>query len=265
MVDGEAIENVTDHPAFAGVARSAARAVAFSGSSEGEEATATASHKRTGRVRVLVSYEPHGMEPRRGDVAALECFARRDPSTSSCRILIPPLSPLRVLDVIGSHCLVEYDLPQPDMEALTTRDRKKQYGTENDHHSQHTHRDHKGGGGNSSTRKTGRARIHRNSLFVIERTNAVDGAVNLALAPVDAYLSTPLGRATSQIAGPLLDAAGELAAPAMLTGRLMMASVSTVSAVGLTSAGAIASTVVRSLDSNNSDRRLDDRDPLSKV
>ena len=249
----------------AGVARSAAHTAALSGSSEAKEETTKASHKRTGRVRVLVSYEPHGMEPRRGDVAALECFARRDPSTSSCRILIPPLSPLRVLDVIGSHCLVEYDLPQPDMEALTTRDRKKQYGTENDHHSQHTHRDHKGGGGNSSARKTGRARIHRNSLFVIERTNAVDGAVNLALAPVDAYLSTPLGRATSQIAGPLLDAAGELVAPAMLTGRLMMASASTVGAVGLTSAGAIASTVVRSLDSNNSDRRLDDRDPLSKV
>lgn len=250
----------------AGVARSAAHAAALSGSSEAKEETTKASHKRTGRVRVLVSYEPHGMEPRRGDVAALECFARRDPSKSSCRILIPPLSPLRVLDVIGAHCLVEYDLPQPDMEALTTRDRKKQYGTENDHRSQRTtHRDPKGGGGNSSTRKTGRARIHRNSLFVIERTNAVDGAVNLALAPVDAYLSTPLGRATSQIAGPLLDAAGELVAPAMLTGRLMMASASTVGAVGLNSAGAIASTVVRSLDSNNSDRRLDDRDPLSKV
>ena len=245
-----------------GVARSAAHAAVLSGSSEAKEEP-KASHKRTGRVRVLVSYEPHGMDPRRGDVAALECFARRDPSKSSCRILIPPLSPLRVLDVIGSHCFVEYDLPQPDMEALTTRDRKKQYATDNDHHSQNSNRD-RNGGGNSSTRKTGRARIHRNSIFVIERTNAVDGAVNLALAPVDAYLSTPLGRATSQIAGPLLDAAGELIAPAMLTGRLMLASVNTVGAVGLNSAGAIASTVVRSLDSN-SDQRLDDRDPLSKV
>jgi hypothetical protein len=119
-------------------------------------------------------------------------------------------------------------------------------------------------GDESSSRKTGRARIHRNSIFVIERTNAVDGAVNLALAPVDAYLSTPLGRATSQIAGPLLDAAGELVAPAMLTGRLMVASANTVGAIGLNSVGAIASTVAKSLDSNN-DQNLDDHDPLSKV
>ena len=86
----------------------------------------------------------------------------------------------------------------------------------------------------------------------------------MALAPVDAYLSTPLGRATSQIAGPLLDAAGELVAPAMLTGRLMLASSKTVGAIGLNSAGAIVSTVAKSLDSNN-EQALDDRDPLSKM
>jgi len=264
VIDGWADLTLPIDNSRTGVARSADHPASSTETSDQANAKCT-THKRTGRVRVLVSYEPNGMDPRRGDVAALECFARRNPSKSSCRILIPPLSPLRVLDVVGSHCLVEYDLPSSDMEALTSRDRKKQYAsTQNGHrsHSQPDKRDKHGG--SNSTRKTGRARIHRNSIFVIERTNAVDGAVNLALAPVDAYLSTPLGRATSQIAGPLLDAAGDLVAPAMLTGRLMMASVNTVGAVGLNSAGAIVSTVARSLDSN-SEQKLDDRDPLSKV
>ena len=238
-----------------GVARAAAS------SSDDSTQKTRPKQKCTGRVRVLVSYEPNGMDPRRGDIAALECFARRNPSTSSCRILIPPLSPLRVLDVVGSYCLVEYDLPSSNVEALTTRDRKKQFAQNGhgDRQDQRNNRDR-----DSSSRKTGRARIHRNSIFVIERTNAVDGAVNLALAPVDAYLSTPLGRATSQIAGPLLDAAGELVAPAMLTGRLMLASANTVGAIGLNSAGALVTTVAKSLDSNK-EQALDDRDPLSKV
>mmetsp|Transcript_14431 Transcript_14431/g.31280 ORF Transcript_14431/g.31280 Transcript_14431/m.31280 type:complete len:207 (-) Transcript_14431:72-692(-) len=206
------------------------------------------------------------MSPRRGDVAALESFARRNPSKSSCRLLIPPLVPLRVLEVVGSYCLVEYDFPSANVETLTSRGRKKQYAQQGQHGDGSSGYDNKSSGRSSKGgRKVGTARIHRNSIFVIERTNAVDSAVNLALTPVDAVLSTPLGRATSQIAAPIIGAAGELVAPAMLTGRIMLASVNTVGAVGLSSAGAVVSTVAKSLDPNKNNNDLDDDDPLSKI
>ena len=60
-----------------GAATSAAAAAASSSPHAGDDekgsaAATAATAKCTGRVRVLVSYEPHGMPPRRGDVAALE-------------------------------------------------------------------------------------------------------------------------------------------------------------------------------------------------
>ena len=253
-----------------GAATSAAAAAASSSSHAGDDekgsaAATAATAKCTGRVRVLVSYEPHGMPPRRGDVAALESFARRNPSKSSCRLIIPPLAPLRVLEVVGSYCLVEYDFPSANVETLTSRGRKKQYA-QGQHGNGSSGYDKKSSGGSGKGgRKVGTARIHRNSIFVIERTNAVDSAVNLALTPVDAVLSTSLGRATSQIAAPIIGAAGELVAPAMLTGRIMLASVNTVGAVGLSSAGAVVSTVAKSLDPNKNNNDLDDDDPLSKI
>ena len=60
-----------------------------------------------GRIHVLVSYQPHGLEPQKDDVVALEAFARRTLSQASCRpILAPPLQPLRVVDRRGSYLLV---------------------------------------------------------------------------------------------------------------------------------------------------------------
>ena len=214
--------------------------------------------KCTGRVRVLVSYEPHGMCLRRGDLAALEVFARCNISMTSCRPLLPPLSPLRVLEVVGSHCLVEYDLPPNDLGSMTSRDRRKhmEAGSDGD-------RDDGRKPNSSASRKTGTARIHRTALFVIERTNAVDSALNMALTPVDAVLSTALGQAASKFAGPVLSAAGDLVAPAMLTGRLMLAGGGTLTKASISGAGAVVGTLANSLDPNR--KPFDENDPLSKL
>ena len=64
-------------------------------------------------------------------------------------------------------------------------------------------------------------RLHRNAVFVIERTNLVDGVVNAALLPVDFVMATPLGRTTAHVAGPVVEAAGEMVQPLVLSSRLL--------------------------------------------
>jgi hypothetical protein len=142
----------------------------------------------TGEVRVLVSYVPNGMDPQPNDLVALEAFARRSLKQSSCRPNLPPLQPLKVLQERGGYLLVEYRMRNGQRATL---------------------------------------RLYRKAVFVIERFNALDGAVNLALAPTDLFLSTPLGRATQSLAAPLLDGAGELVMPVTLSVKLMWGAVRT--------------------------------------
>jgi hypothetical protein len=180
-----------------------------SGSSRGDDG------KSTGMVRVLVSYQPHGMEPQPNDVVALEGFARRNPSTSSCRPLLPPLMPLVVKERQGPYLLVEYPLLDS-------------------------------GGGDSSSRGNGSSkvccRLHRNSVFVIERKNLVDAAHNLALLPIDVIVSTPLGQATLNFANPVVTASRELLMPILLSMKLVWVAARTTTLAGLSGVQALGQT-----------------------
>lgn len=148
--------------------------------------------KLTGMVRVLVSYDPFGLEPQPKDVVALEAFARRHPGHSSCRPVLEPLSPLAVLERRGSYALCEYLLAG-------------------------------GGGGPNRDRDHSKVcvRLHRNALFVIERQNLLDAAHNLALLPVDVVMSTPVGRACHRALGPVAHAGGQLVMPLALSVKLL--------------------------------------------
>ena len=64
----------------------------------------------TGRVRVLVTYTRHGLDPQPNDLVALEAFARRSVIQASCRPLLPPLLPMRVLQERHGFLLVEYSM-----------------------------------------------------------------------------------------------------------------------------------------------------------
>lgn len=141
-----------------------------------------AANKSKGKVRVLVSYHPLGMEPQPKDVVALEAFARRNVSTSSCRPVLDPLMPLTIVDRRGSYVLAEYLL--------------------------------------SDNRKAC-VRLHRNAVFVIERQNFMDAATNLALLPVDVALSTPVGQAVQHALQPVVLAGSELLMPALLSVKLV--------------------------------------------
>ena len=153
----------------------------------------------TGRVRVLVSYQPNGMEPQPNDLVALEAFARRSLLKSSCRPMLPPLLPLKVLQRRDDWLLCEYTM-------LVT---------------------------NTSTKKA-TIRIHRNALFVIERTNIIDGAIHLALTPSDMFFNTPVGRTTAHVAEPIVGAAIDLIQPALLGTRVLWAALRTTTFAGMT-------------------------------
>lgn len=161
------------------------------------------STQATGKVRLLVSYQPHGLEPQPRDVIALEAFARRPPS-SSCRPLIPPLMPLVVLERRGPFLLAEYTLAD-DRKACV--------------------------------------RLHRNAVFVIERKNIVDAAHNLALLPIDVLVSTPVGAAASDALGPLVAAGKELLMPALLSLKLVWMAARTTTLAGLSGVTALSSTL----------------------
>jgi hypothetical protein len=143
----------------------------------------------TGQIRLLISYEPHGLQPRQGDVVALESFARLRDSSIHCQPIIPPLHPLSVLDVRGDYLLVQFEYD--------------------------SHKESK------SIHHKGRVRLHRNAVFVVERTNVVDAVLNAALTPVDMALSTPLGKGITHHSQPYVEAVGELLMPAFLSTKLL--------------------------------------------
>jgi hypothetical protein len=165
----------------------------------------------TGMVRVLISYQPIGMDPQPKDIVALEAFARRSPSDNTCRPVLPPLMPLIVLERRGAYLLCEYHLT----------------------------------GNSSSARnnKTACVRLHRNACFVIERQNLVDAAHNLALLPADVWMSTPLGQAVSHAATPVLTATENLLMPAALSFKLVWMAVRTATLAGVSGVQALGSTL----------------------
>jgi len=165
---------------------------------------ATEPPKETGQVRLLVSYEPQGMEPQPKDIVALEAFARRSTLTSSCRPVIAPLAPYTVLERRGVFLLCRYT---------------------------------------AADGKAACVRLHRNAVFVIERQSLVDAAHNLALLPADVWMATPLGRALGHAAGPIVAAGREVLMPATLSLKLVWVAFRTATLAGVSGVQALGSTL----------------------
>lgn len=165
----------------------------------------------TGMVRVLVSYQPYGLDPLKNDIVALESFARRNSSRSSCRPLLEPLQPLKVLDRRGSYLLCSYSLPSIA-------------GIEG---------------------KQATVRLHRNAVFVIERQNLFDAAHNLILLPIDVALATPLGQAASIALAPVISAGSELLMPTLLSMKLLWMAARATAVASMSGVNAVTSSLWR--------------------
>ena len=147
-------------------------------------------HEQSGRVRVLITYHPNGMNPQRNDIVALEAFARKNlEGATTCISIIPPLLPLYVVEVKEPWVLVKYELPVKNE--------------------------------NGESRRIACMRIHRNAVFVIERKNIIDATVNIVLMPAEFVLNTPVGRNAQEACGPLIVASKQLIMPAILSSKLV--------------------------------------------
>eukprot|EP00579_Thalassiosira_antarctica_P010473 CAMPEP_0201912938 /NCGR_PEP_ID=MMETSP0903-20130614/3476_1 /ASSEMBLY_ACC=CAM_ASM_000552 /TAXON_ID=420261 /ORGANISM="Thalassiosira antarctica, Strain CCMP982" /LENGTH=693 /DNA_ID=CAMNT_0048448001 /DNA_START=123 /DNA_END=2201 /DNA_ORIENTATION=+ len=170
----------------------------------------------SGKIHLLISYEPNGMIPKRDDIVAFESFARRPltynnhhpdgGATSSSNIgpvitpTVPPLSPLSVIETRGPYLLLQYITSR----TVTSVDRA-------------------GNVKSSRWERSHRVRIHRPAVFVIERRTLMDAAGNIARMPGDIVLSTAVGQEIAEVSAPIVAGAMELMGPAMLWGRLAMA------------------------------------------
>jgi len=179
-----------------------------SSSSNTNNKTSSLDSKSTGQVRILISYEPHGLVPRQGDIVALESFARLRESTLSCHPIIPPFHPLKVLDIRGDFLLIQFDY----YNSL----RKNEDYDDDERKVKAYHKK-----SSSSFSRRGTVKIHRNSIFVIERTNVMDAVVNTALTPLDIALATPIGKGITHHSQPYVEAIGELLMPAILSTKLL--------------------------------------------
>ena len=176
----------------------------------------------TGMVRVLVSYIPNGLDPEKNDIVALESFARRDPTISSCIPILPPLQPLTVLDRRGPYVLCEYSLPIGFIA-------QRRNSSNND----------------ASKPVKAQVRLHRNAIFVIERQNLLDAAHNLVRLPIDVALSTPLGNAVCTALGPAISAGSELLMPTILSLKLIWMATRATAVASVSGVNALTSTLWR--------------------
>ena len=178
-------------------------------------------NKIMGRVRILVTYRPYGMDPQQHDIVALEGFARQNLRFATCHSILPPLLPMHIIEVSEPWLLVEYRLPF----AI--------HGGQNNN-----------GESNNDNNNKACMRVHRNAVFVIERKNFLDATLNLALQPADLILSTPLGHGAREILGPIFVAGRQLMMPALLSSKLLWMAVRTTALASFTGVAAAGSAFV---------------------
>lgn len=198
----------------------------------------------SGMVHLLISYEPNGMSPKKDDVVAFESFARRpihgigggsnasENYGPTITPIVPPLSPLIVIDIRGPYLLLEYATSR----TVTSVNRSGHVKS-------------------SRWERSHRVRIHRNAIFVIERHTLLDAAGDIARLPGDIVLSTPVGREVAEFSAPIVAGVMELMGPALLWGKLMMAMGGTGVRAGLAGARAATEAVVNASQEKALERR----------
>lgn len=154
----------------------------------------------SGKIRLLLSYEPEGLRPQLHDYVTLEAFAR-----NSNNLIIQPIAQaMKVVATRGDYLLLQFRYSE---------------GRNNNNHSKE---------------EEGRVRVHRNTVFVIERVSFVDGVVDTILKPVDTITQFPVVQDVGHIIRPYANVLTDLAMPALLSGKLLLAVSKTAANAGIT-------------------------------
>jgi len=120
-------------------------------------------------------------------------------------LIVSPLSPMRVMNREGGFLLLQYRM---------------------------------------KTGRFGSIRVHRNSVFVIERFSVIDGAVDFALKPTDMFFASEFGQQVAHHSSPIVSAVGDFVKPVVMTGQLAKT-------VGVGSVSTMAKLVLAGLGQNH--------------
>jgi len=136
-----------------------------------------------GEVHIILEYSPAGMDPQIGDIVAFESFARHPSS-----IAVRSGEPFRCLESNANWLLVESTAGKP---------RRSE--------------------GRTGTGRRAMLRVHRNTIYVIERLGWTDGVYSVLMKPGDAIQRTKRGRWLLRKAAPIFQTAHQMLGPAYAT------------------------------------------------
>jgi hypothetical protein len=161
-----------------------------------------------GKVRVLLSYEPEGLRPQINDYVTFEAFARHPNNL----IINPITQPMKVVAMRGEYLLLQFYYYTSHLTTGSAIRRKEI----------------------PENRNEGRVRVHRNTVFVIERISFVDGVMDTLLQPVDIVTQLPVVQEVGHVLQPVTNVVTDLAMPAILSGKMLLAITKTAAGAGIT-------------------------------
>jgi hypothetical protein len=160
-----------------------------------------------GKVRILLSYEPEGLRPQLNDYVTFEAFARHPNNL----IIHPITQPMKVVATRGEYLLLQFYYYSTSPNSIAIR--RKEI---------------------PENRNEGRVRVHRNTIFVIERISFVDGVMDTLLQPVDIVTQLPAVQEVGKVLRPVTNVVTDLTMPAILSGKMFLAITKTAASAGIT-------------------------------
>jgi hypothetical protein len=161
-----------------------------------------------GKVRILLSYEPEGLRPQLNDYVTFEAFARHPNNL----IISPITQPVKVVATRGEYLLLQFYYYSTSPNSSIAIRRKEI----------------------PENRNEGRVRVHRNTVFVIERISFVDGVMDTLLQPVDIVTQLPVVQEVGKVLRPVTNVVTDLTMPAILSGKMFLAITKTAASAGIT-------------------------------
>lgn len=211
------------------------------------------------KVHLLIEYEPWGMDPEVGDLVYLEAFARKVSSNvlpPNEPFLVQAINGSSLLlsyvidggevytnnhqghdtgggtESISISQLQDNNQKIPSSSSSSTLSTTSTTYNTTPYYPDSIKTSCSTGSSNKSTlvdafnafihERTGYIKVHRNTIFVIERKSLIDGIYDKAVAPVDYVFSTSYGKWVKETTQPVVNYASVMVRPAVMTFKLSL-------------------------------------------